>query len=169
MARTGRMFGLVLTLLVLDQLSKAAARHWLGVGQSILVIGKDFFRLTLVENPGSAFGMRLVHPVFILIVNLLASFALAIILIRLCRRGSLLRFPIALLLTGAFGNSIDRMFFGRVTDFLDFDFPDFIMERWPVFNVADSCVTIGVILLVVLSFLPTHTPFREIPDSSAQN
>jgi signal peptidase II len=161
------MFGLVLTLLVLDQLSKAAARHWLEAGKSVLVIGKDFFRLTLVENPGSAFGMRLAHPTFILIVNLLASVALAIILIRLCHRKSPVRFPIALLLTGAFGNSIDRIFFGRVTDFLDFDFPDFIMERWPVFNVADSCVTIGMILLVLFSFLPSRSSSHEITDSPA--
>ncbi|MFH1011959.1 MAG: signal peptidase II [bacterium] len=167
--RAGRMFGLALALTVLDQLSKAAARHGLEAGKSLPIIGNDFFRLTLVENPGSAFGLRLAHPTLLLIINLLASVALAVILVRLCRKDSLLRFPIALLLTGAFGNSIDRIFFGHVTDFLDFDFPNFIMERWPVFNVADSCVTIGMISLVVLSFLPTHSPSREITESAAQD
>jgi signal peptidase II len=168
-ARPWRLFGLALALTVLDQLSKAAARHWLEAGKSIPIIGHDFFRLTLVENPGGVFGLRLLPPTAALIITLLASVALAIILVRLCHQRSLLRFPIALLLAGALGNSIDRIVLGRVTDFLDFDFPDFIMQRWPVFNLADSCVSIGIVLLVVFSFLSTRTPSGETIESPNQN
>ena len=47
------------------------------------------------------------------------------------------------------GNLIDRFFWGKVVDFIDVDFPDFIMSRWPVFNAADSAVTVGMCLLVI--------------------
>ena len=169
MSRTRQMFSLALALTVLDQASKAAARQWLQPGQPVSVLGDDFFRLTLVENPGIAFGLRFAHPTLLLIVGLFASLLLSFYLVNLCRKDSPLRFPVALLLTGAFGNSIDRIFFGRVTDFLDFDFPNFIMERWPVFNVADSCVTIGMALLIVLSLFFIHSPSREISEPAAQN
>jgi len=58
----------------------------------------------------------------------------------------LVQLALALILGGAVGNLIDRLLFGRVTDFFDFDFPNFIITRWPVFNIADSAVTIGVTL-----------------------
>ncbi len=54
-----------------------------------------------------------------------------------------------MILGGAFGNLIDRIFFGGVTDFIWWDFPDFIMERWPVFNIADSSIVVAICLLVV--------------------
>jgi len=168
-SRTPRMISLALALTVLDQASKAAARQWLQSGQPVPVLGDDFFRLTLIENPGIAFGLRFAHPTFLLIVGLFASLLLFFYLVNLCRKDSPLRFPVALLLTGAFGNSIDRIIFGRVTDFLDFDFPDFIMERWPVFNVADSCVTVGMTLLIVLSLFFVHSPSHEVSEPAAQN
>jgi signal peptidase II len=71
------------------------------------------------------------------------------------RRAGAFRYPrlvelsLALILGGALGNLFDRVRFGYVTDFFDFDFPDFIMTRWPVFNIADSAVTTGVTLWCV--------------------
>ena len=148
-------------LVVFDQLSKAAALAFLPAGRSVPVIGEHFFRLTLVENPGVAFGFRPAPPSLLLIITLIASVILSIFLVRLARKRSPLRFPVTLLLAGAIGNLIDRIRFGHVTDFLDFDFPDFIMPRWPVFNVADSCVTIGMILLVTITLF-------SAPHSSGQ-
>lgn len=60
----------------------------------------------------------------------------------------------SLIVAGAIGNLIDRIYLGSVTDFLDFDFPDFLMERWPIFNVADSaiCVAIGLYIIYVLFY-----------------
>ena len=151
MAPVLRIFGVAFVLVVLDQLSKAAALAFLSPGSSIPVIGEQFFRLTLVKNPGVAFGLRPVPPSILLIITLIASIALAVFLVQLIRKRSPLRFPLTLLLAGAVGNLIDRIRFGHVTDFLDFDFPDFIMHRWPVFNVADSCVTVGMILLAAMT------------------
>ena len=51
------------------------------------------------------------------------------------------------ILVGAVGNMIDRIFYGKVIDFIDCDFPDFIMERWPIFNIADSFISVGMVLL----------------------
>lgn len=159
------MFGVALALVFLDQASKVAARGCLVPGQPVPVLGERLFRLTLVENPGVAFGLRLAPPTLLLIIGLVATAVLSVLLVQLTRKGSLLRFPIVLFLAGALGNSIDRIAFGRVTDFLDFDFPDFIMERWPVFNVADSCVTIGIVLLCVLMLFSAH-PLRESSEST---
>ncbi len=153
-----RIFGVAFVLVVLDQLSKAAALAFLSPGRSVPVIGEQFFRLTLVENPGVAFGLRPLPPPLLLIITLIASVVLSIFLVQLVRKRSPLRFPVMLLLAGAVGNLIDRIRFGHVTDFLDFDFPDFIMHRWPVFNVADSCVTVGMILLAAMTlFFARHS------------
>ena len=62
------------------------------------------------------------------------------------------RLALALILGGAFGNGIDRIRYGQVVDFVDCEFPDFIMQRFAVFNVADSGITVGVALLLLLSF-----------------
>ncbi len=163
------MFGVALALVFLDQASKAAARGCLVPGQPVPVLGKRLFRLTLVENPGVAFGLRLAHPTLLLIVGLVATVVLSVMLVQLARKGSFLRFPIVLFLAGALGNSIDRIVFGRVTDFLDFDFPDFIMQRWPVFNVADSCVTIGIVLLFILMLFSTQQSSRQSSESITQS
>ncbi|MBC8527782.1 MAG: signal peptidase II, partial [Candidatus Cloacimonetes bacterium] len=62
------------------------------------------------------------------------------------------------ILSGAVGNLIDRIAFGKVTDFLDFDFFDFIVDRWYTFNIADSCIVVGVIILMIYyGFLESST------------
>lgn len=159
-----RVIGVVFGLIVFDQASKVVARSLLTMGQPVPVIGNDFFRLTLVENPGVAFGLRLASPIILLIFSLVAAALLTYFLVQLTRNNSPMRYPIVLLLAGAMGNSIDRILFGHVTDFLDFDFPDFIMQRWPVFNVADSCVTVGMILLVLVTVFGKHSSPHPDPE-----
>ncbi|MCB1059264.1 MAG: signal peptidase II [Calditrichaeota bacterium] len=158
-------------LLGLDQLTKYWVRSHFVLGESIPVIG-EYLRLTYVQNPGVAFGLEPFSPTILLIFGSLAAIALGWYLIRLVRHRDLLKWPVFLFLSGAVGNSIDRAMFGSVTDFLDADFPDFIMDRWPVFNVADSCVTIGIAILVWQTlFVKTHAPLSpssgERPDSSS--
>jgi len=151
-------------VLILDQVSKIWVRSSLTLGESIPVLGKYFFRLTHVENTGVAFGLKAGSPLFLILFNGVASVIIAYLLLRSGRGGAnpfprTVRFGMALILGGAIGNLIDRIFFGRVTDFLDFDFPDFIMTRWPVFNVADSSVTIGVtIWCLYLVFSTLYKP-----------
>ena len=134
-------------------------------GQKIPVIG-NFFRITFIENPGMAFGFDpgLNYKLWISIFSLAASIALLIYLYIIRNQKFSLRLAIAFILGGAIGNLIDRMFYGviygyaplfygRVVDFLDFDFFNINIfgrhfERWPIFNIADSAVTIGVIILL---------------------
>jgi len=122
--------------------------------ESHRVLGEHFFRLTHVQNTGVAFGVQAGGRIFLILFSFVASLFLLYILLKAHRDDQpqyppLVRFALALILGGALGNLIDRVFFGQVTDFLDFDFPDFIMERWPVFNVADSAVTVGVTLWII--------------------
>ena len=132
------IFIIVLVILSLDRLSKFAITSVLLPNQSVPVI-KGIFNLTLVYNKGAAFGiLKGQVPLFIF-----ASIFAAILIYynlsknRLDRRCNL---SLALILSGALGNLIDRVFFGHVIDFLDF-------RIWPVFNVADSAITVGAVLL----------------------
>ena len=142
-------------IIVIDQISKIYMESiFLDADGEIIrrpikVIGEEFFRLTLVYNPGVAFGIRLGGQYILSSISLLASIAIIIYMIKLHKENKrpLEVFAFSFVLGGAFGNFIDRVLYGKVIDFLWFDFPDFIMETWPVFNVADSFVTIGMFVL----------------------
>lgn len=135
-------------------------------GESISVIG-DFFRITFTENPGMAFGFDpgSDFKLFISVFSLVASVGLLIYLFAIRKKSLSLKIAIALILGGAVGNVIDRMFYGmiydyaplfygKVVDFFDFDFFNFSIfgrsyDRWPIFNIADAAVSIGVLILLV--------------------
>lgn len=168
---------LSLIIVVVDQVTKLFVKGFsipfLGInydgmylGQMIPVIG-DFFRFTFVENPGMAFGydpgssFKLIISVF----SLVASIGLIFYLYAIRDKSLSLRIAIACILGGAVGNLIDRtfygvifdyapLFYGKVVDFFDFDFFNFTLfgrsyDRWPVFNIADAAVTIGVLILLL--------------------
>lgn len=170
-----RVLYLSLVIVLTDQISKLAVRGvtipWAGIawrglpyGTSTPVLG-DFFRLTYIENPGMAFGLDVGGKLFFSIFSLLASIAIVAYLYHVRHTDLKFRLALAMILGGAVGNLIDRLFYGvifggaqlfygKVVDFLDLDFFDisigsFHMTRWAVFNIADACVTVGVILLVV--------------------
>lgn len=136
------------------------------IGQVIPVIG-DFFRLTFIENPGMAFGY---DPgsglkLWVTLFSLAASIGLVVYIYLIRNKSLSLRISIAFILGGAVGNLIDRMFYGvifdyaplfygKVVDFLDIDFFDFTLfgksyDRWPIFNIADAAVSIGVLILIL--------------------
>jgi signal peptidase II len=135
-------------------------------GNSIEVIG-SFFRITFVENPGMAFGIGVgeTAKIFLSIFSLVAGIGILVYLYKLRNEKFIVRFALALILGGAIGNFIDRafygvlydyapLFYGRVVDFLDVDFFDFTLfghtyNRWPIFNIADTAVTVGVVLLLI--------------------
>ena len=136
------------------------------LGESIPVIG-DFFKITFTENPGMAFGFDpgSDFKLFISVFSLIASIGLLIYLFTVRNKSLSLKIAIALILGGAVGNVIDRMFYGliydyspifygKVVDFFDFDFFNFSIfgrnyDRWPIFNIADAAVSIGVLILLV--------------------
>lgn len=147
----------------LDQLTKYWVRAEFVIGESIPVLG-ELLRLTYVQNPGVAFGLEPFSPNVLLIFGAVAAIGLSVYLYMLIRDHDVLKWPVFLFLCGACGNIIDRAMMGSVTDFLDSDFPDFIMDRWPVFNIADSCVTIGIAILLWQTLLmkrATPLPFSS--------
>jgi signal peptidase II len=135
-------------------------------GQSIDVIG-EFFRITFVENPGLAFGIDVndTSKLLLSLFSLLASIGIFYYLYKSRDQKLIVRLSLAFILGGAIGNLIDRtfygvfygyapLFYGRVVDFFNVDFFDFTIfgktfDRWPIFNIADATVTIGVILLLI--------------------
>lgn len=171
-----RVLYLTLAVIITDQISKFYIKgisipflnfklEGMYLGESIQVIG-DFFKITFTENPGMAFGFDpgSDFKLFISIFSLVASIALFIYLFSVRNKSLSLRIAIALILGGAIGNVIDRMFygliydyapvfFGKVVDFFDFDFFNFSIfgrsyDRWPIFNIADAAVSIGVLILL---------------------
>ena len=148
---------LVPLILALDQVSKWVVARAMVEYQSIPVFG-DFFRLTYIHNPGAAFGINVGSPPVHLLFSLVALGVL-VWLFRTSPPGArLLRCSLCLVLGGALGNIIDRVRLGEVIDFFDFGLGQW---RWPVFNVADSFVTIGIFLLVL-----TYGRHRE-PETAA--
>jgi signal peptidase II len=134
-------FAVAASVFIIDRLTKLIAAGAIPAGHSVAVI-PGVFHLTLIENTGVAFGLLRGWkwlPVFVSAVA-----ALAIVLYALRKKRVPLRTVTALglVLGGALGNLADRVRFGYVIDFLDF-------RVWPVFNVADSCITAGVALLLL--------------------
>jgi signal peptidase II len=135
-------------------------------GQSINVIG-DFFKITFVENPGLAFGIEVgdSSKLLLSLFSLLASIGIFYYFYKSRHQKLIVRLSLAFILGGAIGNLIDRtfygvfygyapIFYGRVVDFFNVDFFDFTIlgktfDRWPIFNIADATVTIGVVLLLI--------------------
>lgn len=127
------------SVFILDRLSKSIIKFFLLSPKSYPVI-KGIFHLTLIKNQGAAFGLFPgSFPLFLFIS--LATIVLIFYLYSQKKiKGKLGEFSLGLILGGALGNLYDRIFYGAVIDFLDF-------RIWPVFNLADSAITIGVILL----------------------
>jgi signal peptidase II len=142
------MWVLVFTLLVvvLDQITKLAVKARFYLGESIEILG-DTLRFTYIQNPGMAFGIRFGGKIFFTVFASIASVIILIYLYRMRHERFQSRFSLALILGGAIGNLIDRFAYGEVLDFLDIGLAT---TRWPVFNVADSAVTVGMIILVSL-------------------
>lgn len=113
--------------------------------QSEPVLG-NFFRLTYIHNPGAAFGLNVGSPLLHTVFSIFALGILIYLYRSLTENERLLRLALCLVLGGAVGNIIDRLYLGEVVDFFDFGLGDL---RWPIFNFADSFVTVGVLLLAL--------------------
>ncbi len=187
-----RVLWLSFTIVVVDQLSKLWVKgisipflgiNWEGMryGFSRPVLG-NFFRLTYIENPGMAFGIDIGGKLFFSLFSILLSAGIVYYLYRARRENLGFRISLALILGGAIGNLIDRtfygvifneapLFYGKVVDFFDVDFFDinifgYALSRWPVFNIADAAVTIGIILLLVTQRRPEGVPDSQSPTNS---
>ena len=147
--------GVFAAAIILDQWSKWIVSGRMELGTSIEVLGR-FFRLTYIHNPNAAFGIALFGGGVHLLFSIVALGLLLFVRYKtpLSQRGA--RLALTLILGGAIGNLIDRLRMGEVVDFFDFGIGRY---HWPVFNVADIAVTVGVFLLL----------FSYIRDSAQQS
>ena len=143
--------------LALDQITKLAVIANLAPYQDVIPL-TGFFNLVHVHNTGAAFSLFADQPGwqrgFFMVVGVVAS-GLMIYLLRKTRGRPVFCLALALILGGALGNVIDRALYGHVIDFLDFHLAGW---HWPAFNVADSGITVGAILLVLDSFRKPGKP-----------
>jgi signal peptidase II len=138
--RRGAPFFLVAGLVFgLDQLTKAAIRGWLAIGESWPSDGW-LVKITHVTNTGAAFGILQGQGLFLTVTAVIAIGAIVFYYMFPPLEHGLLRLAMGLELGGAAGNLLDRVRFGHVTDFIDF-------PRYPEFNVADSSIVIGLIII----------------------
>jgi signal peptidase II len=150
-------FALAALLLVLDQLTKwwsSATFPLNGEGRYILL----GFHFTYVQNTGAAFGIFQDGTLPLAILSALVSTAILVYLILRGKRiPALQRYALASIFAGAIGNMVDRFRLGYVIDFIHFNVSGF---SFPVFNVADSCVVVGAILLIGSSLFIPNQPKR---------
>ena len=192
--RNKAFFFIVAFLIILDQATKLYFKGFnffgidhqgLDYGDLVPVIG-DFVQFTYILNPGMAFGAVFIPKIILSLFSIFAAIALAIFLSKLDKNINLwVKIAIMLILAGASGNLIDRvfygvifnetpyipgmnpvdkfvftdllsgfpLFYGKVVDFIQVDIPDInflglYYTHWPVFNVADSCVSVGIVILI---------------------
>ncbi len=144
---------------IFDQITKTMVLTFMPLYQSIPVI-PGFFSLTHLHNPGGAFGFLAqqssgIRQMVFIVLSSVAIFLIFYFYRRTPRSHPLLAGGFALILGGAIGNLIDRIRFGEVVDFLDFYIGRY---HWPAFNLADSAITIGIVIFIV------HILLNKIPD-----
>ena len=136
----------IFLILLIDQLSKAAISSKLSPGESIPII-KDILHITFVKNTGAAFGLFKNSILFFIAVSIIAVAVIARMLLKAIKNDKffnslILNIGLIFIMSGAIGNLIDRVSMRYVIDFID-------LRVWPVFNLADSFITIGTTLLVI--------------------
>ncbi len=148
----------LLAIIGADQITKVWVLNSILPGQIIPVLGQ-FFQLRLAYNEGGAMGTVLGPGIFYLITSCIVL-VVVLYLLYANRNKTIAAYALAAVAAGAIGNIIDRIRIGWVVDFLDFDFFDinilgYKLERWWTFNIADSAITVGVIILLVyILFIP---------------
>lgn len=133
-----------LLILLADQYSKLVVQQDMIVGQSIPIIHK-IFHFTYVQNTGGAFGILRGCTNLFIIVSIMVIVLIVYFMFKEGKRDTFIKIVFSIVLGGAISNLIDRVRLGYVVDFIDF-------QVWPVFNIADSAITVGMILLLIYLF-----------------
>ena len=144
-----KWFVLVLLLVVIDQLTKLMVYDYLKLYESFEIT--SFLSIIHVHNYGAAFSFLANEDgwqqYFLVTISSVASLAIVIWMVKTSQTQVFKLAALGLILSGAIGNLIDRAVLGFVIDFIDLHYQDFY---WPVFNVADIAITLGVILLILV-------------------
>ena len=142
------IYGLIVVIVALDQWSKWAIKTSFNLYQSKPVI-QDLLHFTYVTNDGMAFGLSFPGGKHVLLIMTILLTGFIVGFLWKEKNGHpLIKYGLALILSGAIGNLIDRLLYGKVVDFLDLMIGNF---HWYIFNIADSSVTIGMILFIIHS------------------
>ena len=142
---------LSLPLYAVDQLTKHLVLRFISPFEARIIV-PDFFSLVNVTNTGAAFGSFKGNNVFFILISIIALVVVTILLQRPRQRDAWRDLSLALLLAGILGNLTDRLLYGHVIDFLLFNLHIRYADPWPAFNVADSCISIAVVLFIIHSF-----------------
>jgi signal peptidase II len=142
---------LSLPLYALDQLTKQIVLRFISPDEQRVLVA-DFFSLVNVPNTGAAFGSFRGNNTFFIAISCVALVVVLGLLLRARTPDRWRDLSLALLLAGILGNLTDRLLYGHVIDFLLFDLHIPYAHPWPAFNVADSCISVAVVLFVIHSF-----------------
>jgi signal peptidase II len=179
-----RAFTIMLSVVIVDQVCKVIVLNTMYRGQSINLIG-DWFKLTFTENPGMAFGIQFGPPALITIFSLIATVLIVVYLFKVGGMYAPYRISLSMVLGGAFGNIIDRVFYGKilydeplflgkVVDFIHFNVwrgivPESVpllggkyLALFPIWNVADMSIVLGVVGILFF-----QRRFHELIDGQA--
>ncbi len=158
-AAVRRLFVTAFCITVADQVVKKVVTTVMELGESVDFIG-TVVRFTRVSNTGAAFGMLRGRSFLFIVISAAASLAIIAFGRQIARQRVWEQVAFGLILGGAVGNLVDRVFLGAVVDFINIGIGDL---RWPYFNVADSAITIGVATLAFhLLFRPHGPPEPDI-------
>jgi len=154
------IYGLIVVIVALDQWSKWAIKTSFNLYQSKPVI-QDLLHFTYVTNDGMAFGLSFPGGKHVLLIMTILLTGFIVGFLWKEKNGHpLIKYGLALILSGAIGNLIDRLLYGKVVDFLDLMIGNF---HWYIFNIADSSVTIGMILFIFHSiYIEQKKPNDEL-------
>jgi signal peptidase II len=140
-----------IAVFVIDYVSKKIISHTVAIDTGRIPVLGDFFIITHIRNRGAAFGMLQEQRWFFLVITVAVVVGILWYLHRSYRTGSaLLLFALSMILGGAVGNFLDRALYGEVVDFLQFNFGHY---TFPIFNLADSGICIGVALVILDALL----------------
>jgi len=145
------IFFVSLPLYALDQLTKQLVLRLISPYEAHIIV-PDFFSLVNVTNTGAAFGSFRGNNTFFIVISIVALVVVMGLLVRPRHPDSLRDLSLALLLAGILGNLTDRLLYGHVIDFLLFNLHVRYADPWPAFNVADSCISVAVVLFIIHSF-----------------
>ncbi len=139
------LFFLFLTLVIVDQVTKALVINFFNLYDSVVLL--PIINLTFVVNYGFAFGFLNNPSLNQILVSLVIFLIISYFLYLLIKtQDKVFQFTLTLILAGALGNFLDRIFRGFVIDFIDIYIGKY---HWPAFNIADSCITLGFIILMI--------------------
>ncbi len=189
-----KVLWITLCVLVADQATKLAVKGisvpWAGISLPGIPIGSsyplldDWVRLTFIENPGMAFGIDLGGKLYLTLFSIAASIGILAYLYVVRNEKLLFRLSLALVLGGAMGNLVDRifygviygeapLFYGKVVDFIDVDFINinflgYHLQRFWVFNIADAAVTVGVAIMLLFHRSFVKSEESQIPSAPTE-